>query len=110
MANGLDETNALKHADAIRKIDRRLPNVTLLAGIECDILPDGKLDLSEDCLAQLDFVIASVHSSFKQDQRQITDRILRAIESPVVDILGHPTGRLLLRREPYDLDLSLIHI
>ena len=106
MANGLDETKTLKHADAIRKIDRCLPNVTLLAGIECDILPDGKLDLSEDCLAQLDFVIASVHSSFKQDQRQITDRILRAIESPVVDILGHPTGRLLLRREPYDLDID----
>ena len=57
-------------------------------------------------MAQLDFVIASVHSSFKQDQRQITDRILRAIESPVVDILGHPTGRLLLRREPYDLDID----
>tara|TARA_B100001123_G_scaffold38637_4_gene39927 strand:- start:6888 stop:8627 length:1740 start_codon:yes stop_codon:yes gene_type:complete len=106
MANGLDETRMLKHADAIREIDRRLPNITLLAGVECDILPDGKLDLSEDCLAQLDFVIASVHSSFKQGQRQMTDRILRAIESPVVDIVGHPTGRLLLRREPYDLEID----
>ena len=106
MANGLDETRALRHADAIREIDRRLPNITLLAGIECDIRPDGKLDLSEDCLAQLDIVIASVHSSFKQDEREMTDRILRAIESPVVDIVGHPTGRLLLRREPYNLNID----
>ena len=106
MANGLDEAKALKHADAIREVDRRLPNIDLLAGIECDILSDGNLDLSEDCLAQLDFVIASVHSSFRQERRQITDRILRAIESPVIDILGHPTGRLLLRREPYDLEID----
>ena len=106
MANGLDETRALRHADAIKEIDRRLPNITLLAGIECDIRPDGKLDLSEDCLAQLDIVIASVHSSFKQDEREMTDRILRAIESPVVDIVGHPTGRLLLRREPYNLNID----
>ncbi len=98
MANGLDETRALEHARRIREIDRRLPEITLLAGIECDILPDGTLDLAEDCLAQLDIVVASVHSAFGQEERQMTDRILRAMESPVV---GHPTGRLLLRREPY---------
>ena len=108
MANGLDETRALRHAEAIRAVDRRLPNITLLAGIECDIHADGRLDLSEDCLAELDIVIASVHSSFKQDDREMTDRILRAIESPVVDIVGHPTGRLLLRREPYNLNMDEI--
>ena len=101
MANGLDETRALEHARRIREIDRRLPEITLLAGIECDILPDGTLDLAEDCLAQLDIVVASVHSAFGQEERQMTDRILRAMESPVVDVVGHPTGRLLLRREPY---------
>ena len=101
MANALDETRALEHAQRIREIDRRLPEITLLAGIECDILPDGTLDLAEDCLAQLDIVVASVHSAFGQEERQMTDRILRAIESPVVDVIGHPTGRLLLRREPY---------
>ena len=106
MANGLDETRALAHARNVRDISSRLPGMTLLAGIECDILPTGLLDLSEDCLAQLDIVIASVHSAFGQEERQMTDRILRAMESPVVDVVGHPTGRLLLRREPYRLHIE----
>jgi DNA polymerase (family 10) len=106
MANGLNETRALEHAQAIREVDHRLPGITLLAGIECDIRPDGTLDLSEDCLAQLDIVIASVHSAFGQEEREMTDRVLRAVESPVVDIIGHPTGRLLLRREPYRLNIE----
>ena len=108
MANGLDETRALEHARAIRDVDRRLSEITLLAGIECDILPDGSLDLSEDCLAQLDIVIASVHSAFRQEEQQMTDRVLRAVESPVVDVIGHPTGRLLLRREPYRLNVEAL--
>ena len=106
MANGLDETRALAHARRIREIDATLPGITLLAGIECDILPDGTLDLAEDCLAQLDLVIASVHSAFGQEEAQMTERVLRAMESPLVDIIGHPTGRLLLRREPYRLDVE----
>ena len=106
MANGLDKTRALEHAQAIREVDHRLPGITLLAGIECDIRPDGTLDLSEDCLAQLDIVIASVHSAFGQGERDMTDRVLRAVESPVVDVIGHPTGRLLLRREPYRLNIE----
>ncbi len=106
MANGLDETRALEHAQAIREVDRRLPEIALLAGIECDIRADGTLDLSEDCLAQLDIVIASVHSAFGQSEREMTDRVLRAVESPVVDVIGHPTGRLLLRREPYRLNVE----
>ena len=108
MANGLDEQRALAHASHIREVSARLDGITLLAGIECDILADGTLDLAEDCLAQLDLVIASVHSAFGQAEAQMTDRILRAIESPVVDVVGHPTGRLLLRRDPYKLDIEQV--
>ena len=106
MANGLDEQRALAHADAIRAVDARVDGITLLAGIECDIRSDGSLDLSEDCLAQLDLVIASVHSGFGQDETEMTERVLRAMESPVVDIVGHPTGRQLLRREPSQLNVE----
>ena len=106
MANGLDEHRALDHAHAIRAISDRLNGITLLAGIECDIRPDGQLDLAEDCLTQLDIVIASVHSAFGQPEEAMTARILRAMESPVVDAIGHPTGRLLLRREPYRVNVE----
>lgn len=108
MANGLDEHRALAHARHIREVSARLDGITLLAGIECDIRPDGTLDLAEDCLAELDLVIASVHSAFGQAEAQMTDRILRAIASPVVDVVGHPTGRLLLRRDPYKLDIEQV--
>ena len=73
-----------------------IDGVRLLAGIECDIRPDGTLDLADDCLAALDIVVASVHSAFNQDRQQMTDRLLRAIDNPHVDILGHPTGRRIL--------------
>jgi len=105
MANGLDEHRALAHAQRVRDISHRLEGITLLAGIECDIRPDGAMDLADDCLAQLDVVIASVHSAFNQDEAQMTDRMLRAVTCPYVDIIGHPTGRILLRREPYKVDV-----
>jgi DNA polymerase (family 10) len=108
MANGLDEHRALAHAGAVRAISDRLDGITLLAGIECDIRPDGSMDLADDCLAELDVVVASVHSAFNQHEAQMTDRLLRAIANPFVDIIGHPTGRVLLRREPYKLVLSRI--
>ncbi|MBI4265958.1 MAG: DNA polymerase/3'-5' exonuclease PolX [Acidobacteria bacterium] len=108
MANGLDERRALEHAARVRALNGRFEGLTLLAGIECDILPDGRLDLADDCLAQLDLVIASVHSHFSQDEPAMTDRILRALESPWVDVLGHPTGRLLLKREPYRLNVDAV--
>jgi DNA polymerase (family X) len=108
MANGLDERRALDHAVAIRALDARGVGVRLLAGIECDIRPDGSLDLADECLAQLDLVIASVHSAFNQDRDDMTNRLLRALDNPHVDILGHPTGRLLLRREPYSFDLAAV--
>ena len=106
MANGLDEHRALAHAKRVHEINERLEGFTLLAGIECDILPDGTMDLADDCLAQLDVVVASVHSAFNQDALQMTDRVLRAVACPLVDIIGHPTGRRLLRREPYSLDVN----
>ncbi len=108
MANGLDEHRALDHARHIREVSEQLEGITLLAGIECDILADGTLDLAEDCLAELDLVIASLHSAFDQDEDRMTDRILRAIDSAVVDVIGHPTGRLLLRRDPYRLNIERV--
>jgi DNA polymerase (family X) len=108
MANGLDEYRAIAHAKRVREIGDRLDGITLLAGIECDIRPDGSMDLADDCLAALDVVVASVHSAFNQDEAQMTDRVLRAIANPFVDIIGHPTGRILLRRDPYKLDLNRI--
>jgi DNA polymerase (family 10) len=108
MANGLDEHRALAHAANIRALNGRFEGLTLLAGIECDILADGRLDLADDCLAQLDIVIASVHSHFSQDEAEMTDRVLRALESRWVDVLGHPTGRLLLKRDPVRLDVDRV--
>jgi DNA polymerase (family X) len=107
MANGLDETRALAHAARVRAEDGR-HGVRLLAGIECDILADGSLDLADDCLAALDIVIGSVHSAFNQDRQQMTDRLLRAIANPHVDVIGHPTGRLILKRSPYSLDIEAV--
>ena len=108
MANGLDERRALEHAARIRALDGEVGGVRLLAGIECDIRPDGTLDLADECLAALDLVVASVHSAFNQDREQMTARLLKAIANPHVDVLGHPTGRLLLRRAPYAFDVEAV--
>ncbi len=106
MSGGLDEEAALQHAARVRDIGRRFDGFRLLAGIECDIRPDGSLDLSDECLARLDLVVASVHSAFNQDAAQMTARVVKALESPHVDILGHPTGRLLLKRDPYAINVD----
>ena len=82
------------------------PHFTILAGIECDILLDGTMDLDSETLAQLDIVIASVHSGFNQTSEEVTARVLRACENPFVQILGHPTGRKVLKRDPYRIDLE----
>jgi len=107
MANGLDERRALEHAARIRARDGHA-GVRLLAGIECDILPDGTLDLDDECLAALDVVIVSVHSAFGMERAQMTYRLVRAIEHPHVDVLGHPSGRLILRREAYPFEIDAI--
>jgi DNA polymerase (family 10) len=108
MANGLDEHRALEHAQRVREMNGRIDGITLLAGIECDIRPDGSMDLADDCLAQLDVVVASVHSAFQQEEAEITDRVLRAVANPFVDIIGHPTGRRLLKREAYKLNVPAL--
>jgi DNA polymerase (family 10) len=102
MANGLDERRALLQAREVRALNGRddLDGLAVLAGIECDILPDGRLDLAADCLAELDIVIASIHSAHNQSEAEMTDRLLRAIDCPWVDVIAHPTGRLILKREP----------
>jgi len=113
MTNGLDDERALAHIKRIREVDAELAReykgrIRVLAGIEVDILADGSLDLDDSTLAQMDIVIASVHSHFAQPVEEMTARILRAIENPYVRILGHPTGRKVLSREAYALHIDQI--
>jgi DNA polymerase (family X) len=107
-ANGLDDKRAEEHIKRIRKAASRISGITMLAGIEVDILAEGELDLSDSVLEQMDLVIASVHSHFNQDSQQMTDRLVRAIENPHTSIIGHPTGRILLRREGYNFDCDKV--
>jgi DNA polymerase (family 10) len=107
MTNGLDEKRAIEHIERIREVDRQMAGrIRVFTGIEVDILADGALDLDDEVLAQMDVVIASVHTRLEQSREEMTARVLRAIENPYVRILGHPTGRLLLRREPFAIDLG----
>jgi DNA polymerase (family 10) len=99
MANGLDESRAAANAERIRAYSKTLKGITVLAGIECDILADGSMDLTDDCLAGLDIVVASIHSALTQTEGEMTARVIKAIEHPSVDIIGHLTARMLLRRE-----------
>ena len=109
MNNGLDERRALEHIQRIHEVDAQMGGrIRVFAGIEVDILGDGALDLDDEVLAQMDVVIASVHTRFEQSREEMTARVLRAIENPNVRILGHPTGRLLLRREPFALDMGAV--
>ncbi len=107
-ANGLTDERALVHIDKIRSASKKMKGLRIFAGIEVDILGDGALDLSDSVLEQMDIVIASVHSHFNQDRAAMTDRLLRAIENPNVSVIGHPTGRQLLRRDAYPFDLDAI--
>lgn len=107
-ANGLDDKRAEEHIKAIREAARKMQGITIFAGIEVDILAEGELDLSDSVLEQMDVVIASVHSHFQQDQQQMTDRLLGAISNPNVSLIGHPTGRMLLRREAYSFDYDKV--
>ncbi len=108
MANGLDDARALAHAARIREANARVDGITILAGIEVDILADGRLDLEESTLAALDFVVASVHSAFDQTAEAMTVRVLTAMACPFVDAIGHPTGRKILRREPHRIDIEAL--
>lgn len=108
MVNGLDNTRAREHAEAVRAADRRITGIRVLAGIECDILADGRMDLDDEVLQTLDFVIASLHSGLTQPRETVTPRVLRALRNPWVDLLAHPTGRKLLRRDGADLDIDAV--
>jgi DNA polymerase (family 10) len=109
MTGGLDEKRALEHIARIREADSEMKGrLRIFTGIEVDILGDGSLDLDDEVLAQMDVVIASVHSKFDQPREEMTARVLRAIENPYVRILGHPTGRLLPRREPFAIDMGAV--
>jgi DNA polymerase (family 10) len=108
MANGLDESRAVAFAARVREINRSGLGIRVFSGIECDILKDGALDLANDALAELDVVIGSVHSHMNLEAAEMTDRLLRALECPHLRILGHPTGRLLLQRDPYPFDFDRV--
>lgn len=106
IANGLSNERILAHVQAIRKVGAKIRGITLLAGSEVDIMADGRLDYDPEILKELDIVVASPHFSLKQDEKKATDRLKRAIDSRYVNIIGHPTGRLINRREGLPLDFS----
>ena len=107
-ANGLDDKRAVEHIRRIRDAGKKIEGITIFAGVEVDILADGDLDLSDDVLAQMDLVIASVHSVFNQEPAKMTDRLLKAIGNPNTSMIGHPTGRILLRRDAYAYDMHAV--
>ena len=107
-ARGLDAPRLREQVAAIRELNRDFDNFRLFAGVECDILRDGTLDFDDELLAELDYVVASVHSAFTLSEADMTRRIIRAMSNPFVTMLAHPTGRLLLRRDPYAVDIPAI--
>jgi DNA polymerase (family 10) len=107
-ARGLDEAKLRAQVAAIRKLNKKFDGFRLFAGVECDILRDGSLDFEDKVLSELDYVVASIHSVFNLSEPDMTRRVIRAMENPFVTILAHPTGRLLLKREPYQIDIPAI--
>jgi DNA polymerase (family 10) len=107
LAGGVPAAELRRHIPIIRRLAERA-GIMVLIGTECDILANGSLDYPDALLADLDVVIAAVHSRFRMGRKEMTDRIVRAMESDHVDILGHPTGRLLGQRDPYDVDIEAI--
>lgn len=104
-ANGLSVNNLKKQCDEIDKLNKEFDKIRILKGIECDILPDGSLDYDENILKSLDFVIGAIHSNFKKN---VTQRMEKALENPYLTVLAHPTGRLISKREGYDVDLGSV--
>ena len=107
-AHGVDAAKLKSQVTAIRKLSKRFSGFRVFAGVECDILRDGKLDFDDEILAELDFVVASVHSVFNLSEAEMTKRVIRAMEHRFVTMLAHPTGRLLLKREPYSIDIPAV--
>jgi DNA polymerase (family 10) len=107
-ANGLDDKRAVEHIARIHEANKKIDGIKIFAGIEVDILADGDLDLSDDVLAQMDLVIGSVHSVFNQESAKMTERLIKAIGNPNTSIIGHPTGRIQLRRDSYPFDMHAV--
>ncbi len=109
MSNGLDEQRAVEFARRVRRLNESGNlGIRILSGLECDIRKDGAMDLDEDALAELDIVVGSVHSFMNMEAAEMTDRLLRALESPHLNVLGHPTGRIILQREPFPFDFERV--
>ncbi len=108
MANGLDEKRAVAFAHQVRELNQRDLGIRVFSGIECDIRRDGTMDLEDDALAELDFVIGSVHSYMNLEPAEMTDRLLRALECPHLRAIGHPTGRTLLHRDAFSFDVDAV--
>ncbi len=108
VAGGLSEERLLEQIGKIRALNKKYKGFRILAGSECDILADGRMDFPDRVLAQLDIVLAAVHSRFKQNREEMTARIVKALSNPYVNILAHPTGRLIGERDPYDVDLDAV--
>ena len=109
MAFGLDEKRVTEFARTVRKINEKGElGIRILAGLECDIMREGDMDIEWDALAELELVIGSVHSHMNLEPAEMTDRLLRALECPHLTALGHPTGRLLLHRDPFGFDFDRV--
>jgi DNA polymerase (family 10) len=108
VANGLTRERLLKQKEEIKKLNQKYDDILILSGIEMDILPDGTLDFDDELLADMDFVIASIHSAFSQSREKIMERLKTALENGHVDLIAHPTGRKIGRREGYDVDIDLL--
>jgi DNA polymerase (family 10) len=106
--NDVQPDELLRQTERIRELSDSLDGITLLAGTEVNVLPDGSLDYADDVLEQLDWVIASLHTSFRMKEKEMTDRMIRAMEHPLVDVIGHPTGRKIELREPYELNVERV--
>jgi DNA polymerase (family X) len=106
--NDVQPDALLERVEEVRALDRRTRGLRLLAGTETNILPDGSLDYEDEVLEELDWVIASVHTSFRISEKKMTDRVMTAIEHPLVDCIGHLSGRMILRRRPYDVDVERV--
>ena len=108
MAHGLDPARLTRQSREIDRVNERLHGLTILKGIEVDILKDGSLDLPDATLAKLDIVVAAIHSYFDLPREAQTDRMIRAMNNPHVSVIAHPTGRLIGAREPYDIDMERV--
>ncbi len=107
-ANGLDEVRLARQHEEVEALNKKTKGFRIYHGMECDILPDGSIDLNDEWLEKLDFIIASIHSQFNMSEKEMTDRVCKAIAHPKMTMYGHATGRLLLNREPFQIDLNRV--